>query len=39
MQAQVLINIDVPDAARAALFYERAFGLRPQRRLGPQAEG
>ena len=30
----VLINIDVPDVARAERFYVEAFGLRPTRRFG-----
>lgn len=30
----VLINIDVPDLARATRFYVEAFGLRIGRRLG-----
>lgn len=30
---QVIINIDVPDVARAELFYEEALGLQKVRRL------
>ena len=30
----VLVNIDVPDLARAEAFYCTAFGLRPGRRFG-----
>ncbi|HEY0817623.1 MAG TPA: VOC family protein [Rhizobacter sp.] len=30
----MLVNIDVPDLARAEAFYCHAFGLRPGRRLG-----
>lgn len=30
---QFIINIDVPDARRAAAFYESAFGLRTSRLL------
>jgi predicted enzyme related to lactoylglutathione lyase len=30
----LLVNIDVPDLARAEAFYERAFGLSVSRRLG-----
>jgi len=30
----VLINIDVPDVARAERFYGEAFGLTPSRRFG-----
>ena len=30
----LLVNIDVPDLARATAFYERAFGLVVTRRLG-----
>ena len=32
----VLINIDVPDLARAVEFYKAAFGLTDSRRLGAQ---
>lgn len=32
--AKVLINIDVPDLARAERFYGQAFGLTPGRRFG-----
>ena len=32
----VLINIDVPDLARAVAFYTEAFGLSLRRRLGKQ---
>jgi predicted enzyme related to lactoylglutathione lyase len=31
----VLVNIDVPDLARAVVFYEKAFGLTVTRKLGP----
>lgn len=34
---QPLLNLDVPDLARAERFYCEAFGLRPGRRLGPHA--
>lgn len=34
---RILVNIDVPDLEHAIRFYQRAFGLRLQRRLGPQA--
>lgn len=34
---QLLLNLDVPDLARAERFYCEAFGLRPGRRLGPHA--
>src|ERR1700754_4071531 len=30
----LLVNIDVPDLARAERFYVEAFGLRPTRRFG-----
>ena len=30
----VLINIDVPDLARAIAFYSQAFGLTVKRRFG-----
>ena len=33
----VLVNIDVPDLARAEAFYTHAFGLRPGRRFGESA--
>lgn len=33
----LLVNIDVPDAARATQFYCAAFGLTVSRRLGPGA--
>ena len=33
----LLINIDVPDLARATAFYAAAFGLKVARRLGPEA--
>jgi uncharacterized glyoxalase superfamily protein PhnB len=33
----LLVNIDVPDLARAIAFYRDAFGLRVTRRLGPEA--
>jgi predicted enzyme related to lactoylglutathione lyase len=33
----LLVNIDVPDLARAIAFYGDAFGLRVSRRLGPEA--
>lgn len=32
----MLVNIDVPDLARAEAFYTAAFGLRPGRRLGAE---
>ncbi|MPS81520.1 MAG: GNAT family N-acetyltransferase [Achromobacter sp.] len=32
---QLLVNIDVPDLEHAIDFYQRAFGLTLQRRLGP----
>lgn len=31
---ETLVNIDVPDLARAEAFYTAAFGLRPARRFG-----
>ena len=31
---QLLVNIDVPDLARAEAFYVAAFGLTPARRFG-----
>jgi len=31
---QLLLNIDVPELARAERFYVDAFGLRPGRRIG-----
>lgn len=31
---RLLVNIDVPDLARAEAFYVSAFGLRVQRRFG-----
>lgn len=34
---RILVNIDVPDLEHAIDFYQRAFGLRLQRRLGPKA--
>lgn len=34
---RLLVNIDVPDLARAEAFYVAAFGLRVQRRFGPVA--
>ncbi|MFD4837215.1 GNAT family N-acetyltransferase [Achromobacter sp. NPDC058515] len=34
---RILVNIDVPDLEHAIDFYQRAFGLKLQRRLGPQA--
>lgn len=34
---QILVNIDVPDLEHAIGFYQRAFGLTLQRRLGPKA--
>lgn len=34
MTSRVLINIDVPDLAKAETFYCAAFGLRVGRRLG-----
>jgi len=36
-QMNLLVNIDVPDLARAIAFYRDAFGLRVARRLGPAA--
>jgi lactoylglutathione lyase len=33
----LLVNIDVPDLARAERFYTQAFGLRPTRRFGAGA--
>jgi predicted enzyme related to lactoylglutathione lyase len=33
----LLINVDVPDLARAITFYAAAFGLTVARRLGPDA--
>lgn len=33
----LLLNIDVPDLARAEAFYCQAFGLRPTRRFGTAA--
>ena len=30
----LLVNIDVPDLARAEAFYTQAFGLTPTRRFG-----
>ena len=35
--AGVLINLDVPDLARAEAFYTQVFGLRVGRRFGPRA--
>jgi catechol 2,3-dioxygenase-like lactoylglutathione lyase family enzyme len=32
---RLLVNIDVPDLARAEAFYCAVFGLRPARRFGP----
>src|SRR5579871_2852549 len=32
--AGLLVNIDVPDLARAVAFYSRAFGLTVSRRFG-----
>ena len=32
---RILVNIDVPDLEHAIDFYQRAFGLRLHRRLGP----
>jgi len=32
---RLLVNIDVPDVARAEAFYCAAFGLKPARRFGP----
>jgi predicted enzyme related to lactoylglutathione lyase len=32
----LLVNIDVPDIARATAFYADAFGLAVARRLGPE---
>jgi predicted enzyme related to lactoylglutathione lyase len=34
MMMRLLVNIDVPDLARAVSFYTAAFGLSPGRRLG-----
>ena len=34
---QILVNIDVPDLEHAVDFYQRAFGLTLNRRLGPAA--
>jgi predicted enzyme related to lactoylglutathione lyase len=34
---QLLVNIDVPDVARAEAFYCSAFGLEPGRRFGTGA--
>jgi predicted enzyme related to lactoylglutathione lyase len=34
---EVLVNIDVPDLARATAFYREAFGLAVTRRLGAEA--
>jgi predicted enzyme related to lactoylglutathione lyase len=36
MTTNLLINIDVPDLARAIDFYTRAFGLAVTRRLGAE---
>lgn len=33
---QLLLNIDVPDLARALAFYSEAFGLQERRRLGDE---
>jgi lactoylglutathione lyase len=33
---ELLVNIDVPDVARAERFYGQAFGLKPTRRFGPE---
>ena len=35
--ASVLINLDVPDLARAEAFYTQVFELRAGRRFGPHA--
>ena len=32
---KLLVNIDVPDVAKAEAFYTAAFGLTPARRFGP----
>ncbi|WP_219729749.1 VOC family protein [Sphingomonas sp. NBWT7] len=32
---RLIVNIDVPDLARAQAFYCGVFGLTPARRLGP----
>jgi catechol 2,3-dioxygenase-like lactoylglutathione lyase family enzyme len=34
VDANLLVNIDVPDLARAEAFYTAALGLRPGRRFG-----
>lgn len=34
--SELLVNIDVPDLARAVDFYTRAFGLSVRRRFGAQ---
>ena len=34
--SQLLVNIDVPDLARAVDFYTKAFGLSVHRRFGEQ---
>jgi predicted enzyme related to lactoylglutathione lyase len=34
MSTTLLVNIDVPDLARAEAFYTTAFGLTPGRRFG-----
>lgn len=34
---KLLVNIDVPDMAKAEAFYTAAFGLTPARRFGPDA--
>lgn len=34
---KLLVNIDVPDVAKAEAFYTVAFGLTPARRFGPDA--
>ena len=34
---KLLVNIDVPDMAKAEAFYTAAFGLTAARRLGPDA--
>lgn len=34
---KLLVNIDVPDVAKAEAFYTAAFGLTPARRFGPDA--
>lgn len=34
MDANLLVNIDVPDLARAEAFYTAVLGLRPGRRFG-----